>query len=294
VIEDLVAAFPEEFFDEPLRLKSRQPVIQGRRLDLLFEDGENRLLLLELKRGELDRQAVGQAGEYFGLLKTEYPDRDVRMGVLGTAILPELRRFLEAFGVEVFVVAPARLLEVARTHGVDPEVGIDTGSGRTPKEPAFVGKRSTPSDEASFFALIDGLVDDQVKNRLAAVYGAAKTNSNITIGFTSAGAATFSVGVPGGRSGKLLKIGVTKKGDKGKITFLWKQMIRAFPRDAVETFASLIDRLAGRSMANTLLDPVAKEGTFDTFDLHRPDTFPGERFDALLEGLQALVSQLAQ
>ena len=46
VIEDPIANFPTEFFEEELRLVHRQLRMKGRILELVFEDSKKRLLLI--------------------------------------------------------------------------------------------------------------------------------------------------------------------------------------------------------------------------------------------------------
>lgn len=69
-IENIIAANPDEIFpSEGYILVGQQVVVEGRRLDILFEDKHKRKVIVEVKRGILTREASGQIAEYYGLLK---------------------------------------------------------------------------------------------------------------------------------------------------------------------------------------------------------------------------------
>jgi RecB family endonuclease NucS len=76
-IENLIAQYPDELFpDEGFKLIGQQIVIEGRRLDILFEDKHKRQVIIEVKRGILTRDSSGQIAEYYGLLKNLNKDLD--------------------------------------------------------------------------------------------------------------------------------------------------------------------------------------------------------------------------
>lgn len=296
VIEDLLTVLTSEFLAEPVTLVERQMTIQGRRLDLLFEDDAGRLLLMELKRGELGREHLGQAGEYFGLLREAFPDREVRVMLVGTACSEERRRWLEHIGVEVLVLPIEKLTEVAVAHGVDPIEGM-------PREVAMPGSRSAHvfsgdrvpvTDESNYFDLIGQISDGGVKDRLAVVYGAARSNPHVAITFKARGSAEFSLTNRQGVTGKLLKVGVSFKSDppKGKITHYWEFMLRVFDPAAVATYAHKLDELLGRSKADRFLDPEDSAGRFDTLNLHDPDILPGDRFAEFLSEFKRFAERI--
>jgi hypothetical protein len=303
VIEDLVHAYPDEFFNEPLKFVGRQIHLEGRRLDILFEDESERLLLVELKRGEIKREHVGQAGEYFGLLRVAYPDRETRVALLGTAVSQERKRFLEAFGVEVHTFSEEYLLRVAEKHGVNPETGIAreleslrvrSPGGKT-DEHVFVGDRFPVTDEKSYFELIDQLDDESAKERLVALYGAAKSSACIQISFNERGTAEFLIQNAAGESAKLLKVGISFKSSppKATITFYWKYMLEVFAPELLREFAELMDRLLERDRVGVFLDPSEKSGTFDTVDLHRELTDDAD-YAQCVRGIRELAERLSR
>ncbi|GAB6162998.1 hypothetical protein JCM12298_21580 [Desulfothermus naphthae] len=93
-IENLIAAYPEEFFPgEGFKLISQQCFIEGKRIDILFEDKFGRKIIVEVKRGILTREATGQIAKYYGLLKEK--DNFFELILCANVIPKERRLFLE-------------------------------------------------------------------------------------------------------------------------------------------------------------------------------------------------------
>jgi len=86
-IENLIAQHPDEIFPgEGFKLIGQQIVIEGRRLDILFEDKHKRQIIIEVKRGILTRDSSGQIAEYYGFVNA-----DLNLPVLADEILPVFR-----------------------------------------------------------------------------------------------------------------------------------------------------------------------------------------------------------
>ena len=86
-IENLIAAHPKEFFPrEEFKLVAQQHTIKKRRLDILFEDKYGRFIIIEVKRGHLSREASGQIIEYYGLLKEEFPEKNIELVLCANTI----------------------------------------------------------------------------------------------------------------------------------------------------------------------------------------------------------------
>ena len=99
-MEDLIAGNPERFIKPGLKLIERQAYRSGRRFDLLFQDKFGRLLLVEIKKGLITRDAVGQLMEYYGLLK-QNEQVPIELMLIGNIIPAERRSALEHAGVVV-------------------------------------------------------------------------------------------------------------------------------------------------------------------------------------------------
>ena len=95
--EDVLAKYPE-LIEDGLRLTGRQVILEGRRLDLLFQDSLMRRLLVELKWGPIKDQHVGQIMAYAGSLRSN-DDPDLRVMLIGTRVPPNLQRSLDFHGI---------------------------------------------------------------------------------------------------------------------------------------------------------------------------------------------------
>ena len=100
-IENLISLYPDEFFpNEQFRLIGQQVNLEGRRLDILFEDQHKRKIIVEVKRGILTREASGQIAEYYGLLKNLGLNENCELILCANIIPKERKTFLEAIGID--------------------------------------------------------------------------------------------------------------------------------------------------------------------------------------------------
>jgi hypothetical protein len=97
-IEDIVAKYPS-VIEEGLVLRGRQVNVKGKYIDLLFEDRFGQKLIVELKRGAIIREHVGQIMDYEGHLLSP-DDPNVRVMLIGNRVPENLRRSLEHHGFE--------------------------------------------------------------------------------------------------------------------------------------------------------------------------------------------------
>ena len=116
-IENLVANYPEEIFPgEGFKLIGQQITIEGRRLDILFEDKHKRQVIIEVKRGILTREASGQIAEYYGLLKNENKDNIYELILCANIIPKERKTFLETIGIECKELGVVQITEIAKKY----------------------------------------------------------------------------------------------------------------------------------------------------------------------------------
>ncbi len=114
-IENLIAAHPEEFFPgEGFKLLGQQITIEGRRLDILFEDKHRRQIIVEVKRGILSRDSSGQIAEYYGLMKNANKDKNYELILCANIIPKERKTFLEAIGIECKELGILQITELAK------------------------------------------------------------------------------------------------------------------------------------------------------------------------------------
>jgi RecB family endonuclease NucS len=76
-MQELLWRYPERFLNEPLKQFAWETSSSVGRADLVFEDRHGRLLIIEVKRGKLPREAIGQLLDYFGMMKQRFPDKPV-------------------------------------------------------------------------------------------------------------------------------------------------------------------------------------------------------------------------
>jgi hypothetical protein len=116
-IENLIAQHPEEIFPgEGFILKGQQVVIEGRRLDIQFEDKHKRQIIVEVKRGILTRDASGQIAEYYGLLKNANKENIFELILCANIIPKERRTFLEAIGIECMELGVVQITDLAKRY----------------------------------------------------------------------------------------------------------------------------------------------------------------------------------
>jgi hypothetical protein len=140
-MEDLIAAWPEEFFpDRGLRLLGRQGVLAGvGRYDLLFEDRHGMKYLMELKAVTARFEHASQLANYQDELRLRGENR-VYMWLVAPHLPHSVREQLETFGIEYTEIHAAYFQQVADRHGVQlpeapPLVAVDP-----PKKPRRTAK----------------------------------------------------------------------------------------------------------------------------------------------------------
>lgn len=116
-IENLIAQNPDDIFPgEGFKLIGQQIIIEGRRLDILFEDKHERQVIVEVKRGILTREASGQIAEYYGLLKNENKDKSCELILCANIIPKERKTFLETIGVTCKELGVIQITELAKKY----------------------------------------------------------------------------------------------------------------------------------------------------------------------------------
>lgn len=116
-IENLISLHPDEFFpNEGFELISQQYQIDGRKIDILFSDKFKRKIIVEVKRGILSREASGQVMEYYGLLKTKYPNDIFELILCANTIPRERALFLESSGIQCSELGIIKIIEIAKKY----------------------------------------------------------------------------------------------------------------------------------------------------------------------------------
>jgi Endonuclease NucS len=170
-MEDLLWAHPEKILNEPLTQFRRQQRSGVGRCDLIFKDRLGRLLVIELKRGRLERGAIDQLHDYFGMVKQEFPDTPVELMVVANEIPPERALACEKYDIEHRAISPKRFRdvaeEVAYTFASEEKIqpaamqAVSVSAATGSERPAaggrwsFSGTAHQPGDENDFLGRCD-------------------------------------------------------------------------------------------------------------------------------------------
>jgi hypothetical protein len=105
--EKILARHPI-LIEDGLTLLGRQVSVGSLRVDLLFRDRFGDILIVELKKGVIRREHVGQIMEYSGSL---YDGKPVRLMLVGSRVPPSFQRSLEYHGIEWRELSEEKLLQ---------------------------------------------------------------------------------------------------------------------------------------------------------------------------------------
>ena len=98
VFEDITAKYPK-LIEDALKLLGRQVSVEGKRIDLLFEDKHGQKLIIELKAGTIVRKDIAQIMDYEGYFVSPY-DPTTRVMLVGYQVPKNLQRSLDHHGIE--------------------------------------------------------------------------------------------------------------------------------------------------------------------------------------------------
>src|SRR6266699_5591271 len=110
---DLLWNHSGDLLHEPLKPFRRQSRSQVGVADLVFEDRIGRLVVIELKKGKLERGAISQLVDYFGMLKNEFPARPVELMVVANSVPQERRLACEQYDFECREISEKSFRDVA-------------------------------------------------------------------------------------------------------------------------------------------------------------------------------------
>src|SRR5690348_2321198 len=113
-IEDLIAAYPEEFFPgHTLALKKRQGVFAGvGRFDLLFVDSYSTNVLMELKAVTAKYEHATQLAKYKEALEAK-GECNILMWLVAPSIPTAAREFMDRVGIEYTEIHETQFRRVA-------------------------------------------------------------------------------------------------------------------------------------------------------------------------------------
>lgn len=109
LFEDVLVKYPD-LIESKLKFLGRQVNYFGKRIDILFEDRFNEKLIIELKKGNLDRNALSQVMEYEGYILSE-KDPSARVMLIANRIPLNLKKAMDHHGIEFKEITQIHLLE---------------------------------------------------------------------------------------------------------------------------------------------------------------------------------------
>lgn len=116
-IEDIVAKHHSYFIEPGLQLKNRQVSLRGGRADLLFIDRFGEELLIEIKRGTINREAVAQLLDYLGNLTND--GTRTRLMLIAGNIAANWKMAFDRQGIEYREYTEKDYLTFLETHDQD-------------------------------------------------------------------------------------------------------------------------------------------------------------------------------
>ncbi|MDD4363273.1 MAG: endonuclease NucS [Atribacterota bacterium] len=109
IFEDILVKYPE-LIEAQLKFIGRQVQYFGKRIDILFEDRFNEKLIVELKKDNLNRNALSQVLEYEGYILSE-KDPTARVMLIANRIPLNLKKAMDHHGIEYKEITKKQLLE---------------------------------------------------------------------------------------------------------------------------------------------------------------------------------------
>lgn len=132
-MEDLLWNYSDRFLNQPLKRHSRQQRSAVGRCDLVFTDRLDRMLVIEIKKGKLGRDAIPQIIDYFGVLKREFPMTPVELMVVANIIPEERRLTCDRHDIEAVEISEKRFRDIAAEVGYRFESELNAPHGTEPK-----------------------------------------------------------------------------------------------------------------------------------------------------------------
>lgn len=117
-IENLLVRYPGEFLPKyGFIVKGQQVKLGSDYADIVFEDSKGDLVIVEVKRGILDREALGQVIVYYGLLRKKEPNKNIRLMLVANVIPESMKAFPdEKLGVEFQEISISKIMSVASKY----------------------------------------------------------------------------------------------------------------------------------------------------------------------------------
>jgi len=121
LMQDLLKNFPCDLIEEGLVYFNREIATGNRRVDLVFKDKRDRLLLVEAQIGSLDTKHIDRHIDFVEGFLEKNSDVDLRLMYIANKIDPLRKSFLEKRGYEYLEIPTIKFIELAKKHNMDIE-----------------------------------------------------------------------------------------------------------------------------------------------------------------------------
>ena len=120
-IENLIAKYPGEFLNnQNLELVGQQVKLDKYFADIIFKDNaKNKMIIIEVKKGILSRDAIPQIMDYYGILKPQQQNSIIELFVVANTIPKERSAFLSEWGIKFIEIPVSKIIEIAQKHSYE-------------------------------------------------------------------------------------------------------------------------------------------------------------------------------
>jgi|WetSurMetagenome_2_1015567.scaffolds.fasta_scaffold02589_3 hypothetical protein len=203
LFEDVLVKYPE-LIEGNLRLIGRQVNYFGKRIDILFEDRFKEKLIVELKKDNLDRNALSQVMEYEGYILSE-KDPSARVMLIANRIPLNLKKAMDHHGIEYKEITNKQIFEFLEKN--DPQLlELITSQQPKQKEDLIVKERGTYSGN---------LINNASLNRIIGTVNNVKAKKDskdrFEIWISRSSESSFPYGLTSNSEGITVKIKINEK-----------------------------------------------------------------------------------
>ena len=118
LMQDLLKKYPCDLIEDELVYINREIATGNRRLDLVFKDKRDRLLLVEAQIGSLDTKHIDRHIDFVEGFLENNPDVNLRLMYIANKIDPLRKSFLEKRGYEYLEIPIIKFIELAKKHNM--------------------------------------------------------------------------------------------------------------------------------------------------------------------------------
>ena len=117
-MQELLKKYPSDLIEDDLVYLNREIATGNRRLDLVFKDKRDRLLLVEAQIGALDTKHIDRHIDFVEGFLEKNSDVDLRLMYVANKIDPSRKSFLEKRGYEYLEVPTIKFIELAKKYNM--------------------------------------------------------------------------------------------------------------------------------------------------------------------------------